>query len=227
MSKPRAAQLELLTRGVVLPLRALHPSHISLVLGEVREAWSELLRLAPQVATNDPESGISAWLEIKLNQRLGTNQRFRQLVSSIARGRESLAADGHKHEKRPDLNFQLTRRNSNFPLTVECKILDRRSNKHIGLYCNDGLRRFVCGEYGWWAQEGIMLAYVRDGSSFSDCLEPRLKSDRISDNSLQWEEPLTQLIPEDTAITRHGRSFELPNGAPGPVIIWHLWLQVS
>ena len=87
-------------------------------------------------------------------------------ISSVRQGSQGFA-DGSHIEKRPDLTLYLTSRNPNFPLVVECKIIDRRTRKGVDLYCEEGLRRFIDGEYAWTNSEAVMLAYVRDQSSRS------------------------------------------------------------
>jgi hypothetical protein len=58
-------------------------------------------------------------------------------------------------------------------LFVECKPVDA---KHpVGSkYCDDGLIRFVRGDYAWAMQEGMMLAFARDGRTIAKHLIPRM-----------------------------------------------------
>jgi len=95
------------------------------------------------------------------------------LVTCISRGRESINYDGSKLEKRPDLSIHLTSRFSRLSLVVECKLLDSKNKKSIDLYCDQGLARFIDGQYAWYAREAFMLAYVRDGATIATCLTPR------------------------------------------------------
>ena len=48
-------------------------------------------------------------------------------------------------------------------------------------YCDDGLVRFVRGDYAWAMQEAMMLAYTRDGRTIAGHLIPEIaKADRMT-----------------------------------------------
>lgn len=101
------------------------------------------------------------------------------------------------------------------------------------LYCNDGLCRFVDGEYAWGNREAFMIAYVRDGSSIEMTLKPFLSSAMtLIPPGYLVEEPPTRIGDgsSDLASSRHGRAFIYtnqtpPTDQPGPITIWHLWLS--
>jgi hypothetical protein len=151
-------------------------------------------------------------------------------VSAVARGRETISYDGSHLEKRPDLSIYLTNRSRSFPLIVECKLLDARSGKRVDLYCDDGLVRFVRGDYGWATREAFMLGYVRDGSTISSCLIPFLAHSQAAGP----DDYRTRSLPVPTAETTmqlarssHGRKFEYIGRntvSPGEIEIWHLWI---
>lgn len=140
--------------------------------------------------------------------------------------------DGSRLEVKPDLSIQLTDRRALLPLIVECKLIDNASKKTVRLYGTKGLVRFVKGDYAWYAQEAIMLAYVRDGSTIMSCLMPHLEKHLGKDSYGHCTEQLPELdtrVPQDLARSRHRRSFpyQEPNGEPGPITVWHLWLAPS
>jgi hypothetical protein len=152
-------------------------------------------------------------------------------VACVVRGGETISFDGKRLELRPDLGIYLTGRNRNFPLVIECKIIDGVSGKGVDLYCKNGIRRFVEGEYALGSSQGLMLAYVRDGSSVSQTLTPHLSTSAANN-----PDPFrTEVMPseEDAAslpvwMSRHGRAFTYVGGAgdqPGPIGISHLWFN--
>ena len=73
-----------------------------------------------------------------------------------------------KLTKTPDLCFKLRNDEEEHRLVlsehealfVECKPVDD-SHSVGGKYCDDGLCRFVDGDYAWAMEEGMMLAYSR------------------------------------------------------------------
>jgi hypothetical protein len=156
-----------------------------------------------------------------------------QLVLCVARGKESLSFDGSHLEKSPDLSIYLSNRNRGFPLVTEAKIVDAASSKTEALYCDNGIRRFVEGEYAWGNREAFMVAYVRDGSSISTKLTPFLSTvmSQIPPGYLIETLPIVAGSgTADLAHSRHGRSFiyaghAWPSLEPGPISVSHLWLS--
>ena len=116
-------------------------------------------------------------------------------------------------------------------MVVEAKILDTTTSRRVADYCDDGIRRFVEGEYAWASREAFMLGYVRDGSTIKSKLTPAL-SKAAGSNPPGY---LVRQLPRaagtggiDLAYTEHGRSFvyplQTPPNAAQPISIWHLWL---
>ena len=221
---PRDYQIAELTRGVELPLPALQPRHRTIIAEFFVRAWQGLLDTQEQVMRTKEEVEINALMESRLLRFLDEDRDWSTLVSDVSRGEESLSYDGSSLEKRPDLSIVLTGR-PRFPLVVECKLIDKKTRRAVALYGNEGLARFLNGEYAWYAQEAFMLAYVRDGSTIRDCLAPHLaeRQNSAHDPFITEQLPQTVQLPsQDLAQSRHGRRF--PNN-PGPIAIWHLWLS--
>ena len=123
-------------------------------------------------------------------------------------------------------------RTRRFPLVAEAKILDATASKTAALYCENGIRRFVEGEYAWANREAFMVGYVRDGSSIDSALKGVLSRAMASDPPGYLVEKLQVKKgsgASDFASTRHGRDFAYggqdPPNSPGPISIWHLWLS--
>jgi len=231
--QPRPDQAGELTRGVLLPLPSIPHAHLDVILETLFRAWEQLCREHKDQLLAKDEIEISSLLHLRVNNLRQANHLFSQLVASAVRGAESVSFDGSHIEKRPDLTLYLTSRNPNFPLVVECKIIDRRTRKGVDLYCEEGLRRFIDGEYAWTNSEAVMLAYVRDQSSIEDTLLPHL----ISSAAKPWDPWRTELMPKRQAAVRsrasmscHGRTFRYIGvheiDEPGPIAIWHLWMQI-
>lgn len=92
------------------------------------------------------------------------------LYDRVVRHAEVTNYNGQKLAKTPDLSFKLRSPgaepravvSSHDALFVECKPVDA-DHSAGSAYCDDGLIRFVNGDYAWAMQEAMMLAYVRDG----------------------------------------------------------------
>ena len=142
--------------------------------------------------------------------------------------------------KTPDLCFRL-RHDDATPrsvilefdaLFIECKPVDT-AHPAGGKYCDDGLSRFVLGHYAWAMQEGMMLAYARDGRTIAGHLIPAMSEPRRLHSlaTVQLPEPCS--FPAAAACagaeaahtSRHRRAFPWPDnkGVATEITIYHLW----
>jgi len=229
---PREDQIAELTRGQSLPLAPLNEVHLRFIAEVLTHAWNGLLIDRRSILLSGDETEVNSLIETRLNALLDENDLWQLLARGVARGRETLSYDGSHLEKRPDLSIHLTDRSPSFPLIVECKLIDAESRKTIDLYCDDGLLRFVRGEYSWATREAFMLAYVRDGSTISSCLEPFLAKSRTRQPDTYRSDSLPESMWEsDTHLARssHNRDFRYVgrSHSPGSIAIWHLWIAAS
>ena len=185
-------------------------------------------------------AALRSVIENDLRQSGSVRGFNRHTYESVVRQGEVANFDGTRRAKTPDLCFRLRyddfRPNlvlSEFDaLFVECKPVD--ATHAVGSkYCDDGLVRFVIGDYAWAMQEGMMLAYARDGKTIADHLIPAM-SNPVRMTSLaivQFPEPC--LAPDAASnpraeavhISRHRRNFSwLDNkGQATDITIYHLW----
>lgn len=231
--RPRPDQVGELTRGQRLPLPNLSNVHLDVIADALVRAWEGLIQDHGSNLRLKDENELNALLQGRLNNLRFESRLLSQIVSCVVRGAESVSYDGRHIEKRPDLSLYLTGRQPNFPLVVECKIIDAATGKGVDLYCVNGVRRFVEGEYAWAASQGVMLAYVRDRSSIDDCLTPHLQAlSATSPDTLR-----TIAMPSrdagvrsPAAISQHDRDFRyvssIGNDVPGPITVWHLWIKL-
>lgn len=161
----------------------------------------------------------------------------RRTYERLSRQGQVTNFDGTRLGKSPDLCFKLRSDDCEPPMVlseydalfVECKPVD--STHPVGRkYCDDGLIRFVRGDYAWAMQEGMMLAYARDGRTIADHLVPAMNEpDRIA--SLATLEPpraccrTTEVNAEPIHISKHRRGFSWPDkkGKATDITIYHLW----
>lgn len=231
----RREQIDELTRGLELPFPALHGEHLALIADVLMLAWSDLAQTQGKLLSTGTEAEVNALMETRLNLMLDELPLWGQFIRGVARGKETLSFDGTHLEKRPDLSLFLWARTPSFPLIVECKLIDSASGKTAALYCNEGLKRFLTGEYGWGVKEAFMLAYVRDRSTTESCLVPFLRDTQKSTSAPYEMSALSSALNRsdgDIVLSGHERAFRYvgrtsPNDDPGPVSIWHLWLQVA
>jgi hypothetical protein len=227
---PRPEQIAELTRGHTIPFDPLPELNLTIIAEVLASAWDDLLQTRHQTLLSGGETEVNALMESRLNTLLDEDAAWSLLVRSVAR-RDTMSYDGSHLEKRPDLSVHLTERTPSFPLAVECKILDEPHGKLIKMYCNDGLARFVRGEYAWASREAFMLAYVRDGSTILSTLSPLLAQSQALKPDVFQTAALPDSITHPSlhlARSNHSRNFryvgQSSQNGPGAIAIWHLWL---
>lgn len=162
------------------------------------------------------------------------------LYDRVVRHAEVTNYNGQKLAKTPDLSFRLRHAeqesrpvvSAHDALFVECKPVDAR-HAAGGAYCDDGLIRFVNGDYAWAMEDAMMLAYVRDGRTIDGHLVPAMTA-ATREESLavaQRLQPCVQLgaaacaEAEAVYLSKHRRAFRWPDGK-GPatdITVFHLW----
>jgi hypothetical protein len=154
-------------------------AHKRAVERALRWAWTEVLRRWPLLVQNEREEVVTEKVQRVLNEHSSDHRRCAPGLRSfetVNRGAKVSAVD-HRIELMPDLVFRPpvprgVRNRSDWGYYVECKIIEGTTS--IGLYCTQGVARFVSGEYSARMPSGSMLAYVRDGSRPFQSLQPRL-----------------------------------------------------
>lgn len=217
------------TEGRVLPEPKLNPRHLRAILVLVRKAWRRTRGTFDEHAY-EPE--ISTHLKIQLERCLRDSPYLSELVRGVFDDAKTIDYQGENLLRKPDLHLLLAsplgsaRRD---PLLCEAKVINRPKEQTVEKYCKEGMRRFVEGEYGWIGADGLMLAYVRDGSTLSGHLAPELE--RFAKDAL---DPLgtvsvTRTPTPDHLESVHRREFVVPAAqgdvSPGPITLTHLWLD--
>lgn len=228
---PRPDQIAELTRGLALPLAAIDETYLQIIAEGIVQAFQAVRTSQAKTVATGSEAEVTSLLVTRLNRMIEEDQIWRQLVSSVVRGAESLNYNGAHLEKRPDLSIHLSSRAIRFPLIAEAKIIDAARGEH--LYCNQGLIRFLDGQYGWGGREAFMIAYVRDGTNISCRLQPYLaQAVHTASYAVQTGPTAHPVNGCDAAQSCHGRSFYYthttpPANDPGIIALWHLWLDSS
>jgi hypothetical protein len=165
------------------------------------------------------------------------------IFRSVTRQSNARSYNQQKVRPSPDLWFLLNydQRPEVLPgydaLLVECKIVDKTHNRSAGpWYGDEGMIRFVNGNYAWAMSEGITLAYARDDRKIADHLIPALaEPDRMTTLKTQMApvavpfKALTAkpVCPETLHKSTHGRGFTYleSKGIAPDINLYHLWLR--
>jgi len=222
-----------LVRGVELPLLALDPIHIEVLLELLQKAYEGVKADYPPTVSGGDEKDINTLMVERLDHLIRDDPVAGLMIRGVSRGSEMINFNAKHIEKRPDIQISLTSRRHVFPLIVECKIIDGKNGKTISLYCQKGLARFIAGDYAWTDREAIMLAYVRDGSSAANHLYTYLDAAMASSPPefavVALPQQCFSSLPDATR-SEHERAFSYVHDSqkgesPGGITVWHLWVQ--
>lgn len=189
------------------------------------------------------EDSISFKLEQIFENRLlpaDSGELDLSFIRSVTRESATANYDESSIGRKPDLVFRLNRRELcqthdrlQDCLFAECKPVDRAHLLHEH-YCavgkkTSGIERFVCGAYAWAMEQGMMIAYVRDGFEITRHLTETLATKKIR-AGLGEPSPLTCVIGSTNKycqglhLTTHQRPFSWPGGKPAtPIDLYHSW----
>lgn len=227
-----------------LPHPHLSEGFVRVTESAIREAWRRLCRKScgtGAALTAAYEDQITADLYQALEE-------LRAMTPSPVPGfsdaqfapvvREGNYPDGSNDsiDKQPDLVFKTARVRAGVdPVTngfdglfVECKPVDARHPIRLH-YCNKGLAKFVDGRYAWAMREGMMVAYVSNGSELPDALGQFLSSAKLSGRLVAGPTPCPNLPRRECCETVHERDFAYPHtgASAGSICIRHVWLYFS
>jgi hypothetical protein len=227
-------------RPIGTPVILLISRVISRALGDLRKQGFNVCDAKEDQLT----AALRSVIENDLRQK-GTVPGFnRHFYEPVFRQSQVANYDGTKLMKAPDLCFKLrldekekyTGLSEFDALFVECKPVDD-SHSVASKYCDDGLIRFVNGDYAWAMQEGMMVAYARHGRTLTDHLIPamndnsriaslateelpkRLAVDRIKDHATR----------EPIHVSLHRRGFPWPDkkGLAPNITVFHVWFNCN
>ena len=153
-----------------------------------------------------------------------------EVIRTIIRP-EVVSFDRKSLSKRPDMMVELVDRPvgvrpSQDGMFVECKPVDA-AHPLPACYCDEGIHRFICGDYAWAMTEAMMVGYADSDEKALDELGPALEARK--DKVLPLDVPCAcshSAEEQAVAVTIHHRSFPyLETGQQAPdITLRHLWL---
>ena len=217
--------------GVKLPGPALSKQHWRMILTLIRDAWSQV-RL--DVESKDYEPKITTVLALSIELCLRERHFALEVVTNVANEAKTIDYEGQNVGRKPDLHLFLTELSGGSPcerLFCEAKVINDAKAQTLKKYFDDGIGRFVEGEYGWKRSDGLMLGYVRDNQTLEGHLKPELEQRmKISAGSLNTTQ-ITPTATPDLLLTTHSRHFTVKSlmgdMSPGPITLTHLWLNAT
>lgn len=204
----------------------------------------DLLREQKFPLATSKEDEVTAALRSVIENDLRRTGRVagftRRTYDAVVRQGQVANYDGSRPTKSPDLCFRL-RNDEEEPrqvlseydaLFVECKPVD---NAHAAgsKYCDDGLCRFVEGDYAWAMEEALMLGYARHGRSIEKNLIPAMREPtrftalRVLELPAVIQHPGASAVEHAEALymSRHRRLFPWTanKGVATDIFVYHSW----
>lgn len=223
--------------GGALPFPAFPAAAQQVVRVALRHAWRGVqAQCDPGVLEVATEPQITGVLQLVLNTMLDDESEpvpgfTSNYFETVERGPETLNYDGTHLEKRPDLRFTLQGRiphvhdRTHYGLFVECKLVD--ATHPLSRYGNDGILRFVKGEYAWAMTHGLMLGYIRGTAP----MLPELVAFLGAKSAVYHVTSTATDATEGEGLVRssHKRSWQYPttSTSPGPIELVHIWLSMN
>lgn len=224
-----------------------HPKIVLPVILIIHRAITEaffILRSRPNpnlggMAEDELTIALYAVLENDLRQSGRLPGFNRDAFDRINRQHRVVSYDGSKISKEPDMRFNLRddSRQQVLPtedgLIVECKPVDK-AHPVTTDYCNQGMQRFVNGDYAWAMQEALMIAFSRHGRTVDQHLLPAMRK-RESIKKLRTlkmpshiaESELNTSTKKATTLhySQHHRNFTWREnkGNATPITLYHSW----
>lgn len=139
-------------------------------------------------------------------------------------------------DKMPDMFVDFVDRpagvmNTQHGLFIECKPVDRKHPTGSN-YCDDGLIRFIRGDYAWTMQSAMMVGYARAGYSLLPKLSTALASPRKEPIPTAFgpefcPRTAATVFSEQVAVSKHQRTFSYIENqtSADAIVIRHLWLK--
>jgi hypothetical protein len=208
----------------------------------IKSAWSTILS-KPQIQLNSLiEEKITEKLQKELQRTLDYEKVTgfnRSIFQNIHRGAKFCSYNDEHLEKQPDLLIQQIQLRPGIndsrhdALFIECKILDDLQ-KSPRLYIEDGIRRFVDGEYAWAMPQAMMIAYIKGNHQLPESLKTsflrnfkKINVAKCSPINNEYH-LLENSIEPKINVTSHERTWEhAKHGKPGQIDLMHIWLDCN
>jgi hypothetical protein len=228
--------------AVTLPHPPYPKATLRLVERAIAEAW-QIIRDMPEgdfkIAVAQ-EDRITRELRTCLMNRVldgGIVPGFTADLFRVTREGKFESFDGSYLDKMPDLHIDIVRNSpvslpSSDGLFVECKPVDR-DHPAGSAYCDQGVVRFVKGDYAWSLPEALMIGYTSDGYTLPKKLKEAISKRKTELKSAGG----VRACPDCSAVgyaqrphfTVHQRGFVYPstNTKAPKITIRHLWFNRS
>jgi hypothetical protein len=207
----------------------------------IHAAWKLTLsstRFGFNLQTAD-EDTITEELYSQLFDRLfnkGVVDGFDDEIFASIRREPKITNYNHAHpDKMPDLFVDFIDRPagvlySQYGLFIECKPVDRQ-HPAGSTYCDEGIIRFLQGDYAWAMRNAMMVGYAREGYTLTKFREAltSVRKNSLGSTKIPFACPRSPKsdLAECVVISEHERSFNYvgTNTPAGAISIRHLWLR--
>lgn len=227
-----------------LPHQRIH-KRVMLLLHQVLAYAFDILRSRFSLKDKDEDSITLALVGVLENdlRKSGQVKGFDRLhFGEVSRHRQVENYNFEHPKKAPDVCIRFrddeipsAALSTHYAIFVECKPVDVEHTAG-SKYCDEGMQRFVEGEYAWAMQDALMIGYARDGRTLRDNLVPAMqwrdkggvkREDKLKTHETfgEVQSSFSDAHTEPMHRSRHGRGFSWPDGK-GPAVdifLYHSW----
>jgi len=235
---PHGSPAKLISRATGFP-QSISPGVLSVVAKALHEAWVIICEnptnhLAPITPGNPEEDRYTdalceilfQWLKSADHEVDGFTG---DVFDTVVRGENLSNYNQSVINKQPDIvirlaNAPLVQARRYVGLFAETKIVSK--SKHISAYTNEGVARFVRGDYAWTMQDGLMVAYQKPPHQPIAKLAGKLQTDNklLAEKDSDTFLVTSGLPPALCGKSTHQRQWTYAGGdKPGVIRLWHLW----
>ena len=227
----RVELLNFYTKNSVLPNDEVIEDDIHLLLEIITQAF-ESIKESNTRYISDNEETLNSQLQMSFTDLVSKNVELQRRIESISEEPLSINFDATRLKLRPDFVI-LLRDSDQFSLsvTLESKIVDE-TKLSLRNYCNNGINRFVTGNYAWDVTKAIMIAYMRDDSTIRTRLTTHLQEGNPLNSVKFAVKEMPTVVSEvkgDVSYTVHDRKFKYihrpKSERPGPITLCHVGLK--
>ncbi len=213
------------------------PQRAKLIIHKtLSNAWKELL-------DRDKKNQLSTALEPQITEALfviicefWNKSRIpgfdEYLFGSPQSGPNIRNYNGEKLEKEIDIRIPSYRlasgRDPYNGIFIECKPVDKKHSIKRDYY-EEGIKRFLDGDYAWAIPSAMMIGYAREGRKLKDNFIPYILENRTQLFLVEHTAPSEKFFDGSICETIHDRKFILPDHSNkvGKISIQHHWLQLN
>ena len=228
----RIRLLNLYTQNKKLPDNRITENDLNLVQQIISRTF-ESVKNSTEYYSTIGEEKLNTLMEMHFTDLIENDDEISMKIVSVLGEPRSMNFNATSFRLRPDFRVKMYGANKRrLFVTIESKIIDE-TKVSIKAYCDEGINRFLIGNYAWDVTKAIMIAYMRDDSTIRTKLTTHLQEGNPPNSVKFAVKEMPTVVSEvkgDVSYTVHDRKFKYihrpKSERPGPITLWHIGLKL-